>query len=48
MIDVSKTAGLYFTKRLEKQPDPDVFIYGEKIPLITQFKYLGILFQTSC
>lgn len=34
-------------KRQENKPDPDIFIFGENITLVKQFKYLGILSDTN-
>ena len=44
---MSKTVGMFFTKTNDSTLEPDVFVSGEKLQVVKEFKYLGILIDTS-
>ena len=41
-INVNKTKGTFFSKTIVQPPNADIIIKGEKIDIVTDFKYLGL------
>lgn len=41
-LNVNKTKGMFFSKTMVQPPNTDILIKGEKIDIITDFKYLGV------
>uniref|UniRef100_A0A3B3BYE4 Reverse transcriptase domain-containing protein n=1 Tax=Oryzias melastigma TaxID=30732 RepID=A0A3B3BYE4_ORYME len=39
-LNISKTVGLYFSETNKASPDPNIEINGEKIEIVSHFKYL--------
>lgn len=46
-LNVSKTVGMFFTKTTNSTANPDIVISGEKLQIVTEFKYLGILIDSK-
>ena len=41
-LNVNKTKGMIFSKTIVQPPNADILIKGEKIDIVTDFKYLGV------
>uniref|UniRef100_A0A3B3BZN4 Reverse transcriptase domain-containing protein n=1 Tax=Oryzias melastigma TaxID=30732 RepID=A0A3B3BZN4_ORYME len=46
-LNISKTVGMYFSKTNRASPDPDIEINGEKIEIVSHFKYLGLTIDSQ-
>ncbi|XP_061607052.1 small fragment nuclease isoform X1 [Phyllopteryx taeniolatus] len=46
-LNVSKTVGMYFTKTNRVSPDPDILVNGEKMQIVSQYKYLGLIIDSQ-
>lgn len=46
-LNVKKTECMFFTKRTSNSPNPDVYVAGKKISIVTQYKYLGIVLDSN-
>ncbi len=41
----TKTVCVHFTKARKIQPDPELYLNGNKIPVVTEAKFLGVIFD---
>lgn len=41
-LNVSKTVGMYFTKTNKESNNPDIYVSGQSLQIVTQYKYLGL------
>ncbi|XP_061653107.1 uncharacterized protein LOC133488791 isoform X2 [Phyllopteryx taeniolatus] len=46
-LNVSKTVGMYLTKTNRVSPDPDILVNGEKMQIVSQYKYLGLIIDSQ-
>uniref|UniRef100_A0A8C6S602 Reverse transcriptase domain-containing protein n=1 Tax=Neogobius melanostomus TaxID=47308 RepID=A0A8C6S602_9GOBI len=46
-LNLKKTECIFFTKRKSDLPDPELYIAGEKISVVTEYKYLGIILDSQ-
>ena len=46
-FSTSKTVCVHFCKQREPHLDPDLRLYGESIPVVTQVKFLGVIFDSK-
>uniref|UniRef100_A0A8C1JD21 Reverse transcriptase domain-containing protein n=1 Tax=Cyprinus carpio TaxID=7962 RepID=A0A8C1JD21_CYPCA len=46
-LNISKTKGFFFSKTNVKPPDVDICINGEKIEIVNEFNYLGIILDSN-
>ena len=45
-LNVSKTVYMFFTKTKSSCVEPDVFVSGERLQVVSQYKYLGVLIDS--
>ena len=46
-LNIKKTVCMFFEKQPSKTPDPDVFAAGERLQIVTEYKYLGIILDCN-
>ena len=46
-LNTKKTVCMLFTKRSSDSPTPDVYVAGEKITVVSDFKYLGVTIDSN-
>ena len=46
-LNTSKTACMVFTKKQRSIPDPAKMLPGEKLQVVSEFKYLGLLIDSQ-
>ena len=46
-LNVSKTLGMFFSKANSVSDNPDIYVAGEKLQIVSQFKYLGLLIDSQ-
>ena len=46
-LNVSKTVGMFFSKTNDCSENPDVLVSGEKLEIVKEFKYLGIILDSN-
>ena len=46
-LNVSKTVGMYFSNKRNAQQQPDIFVNGEVITIVDNFKYLGVIIDSN-
>lgn len=46
-FSTSKTVGMHFCRKRKLHPDPDLFLYGNKIKIVEETKFLGLLFDSK-
>uniref|UniRef100_A0A8C7CP59 Reverse transcriptase domain-containing protein n=1 Tax=Oncorhynchus kisutch TaxID=8019 RepID=A0A8C7CP59_ONCKI len=46
-LNVKKTVCMFFTKRATDATEPDVYVSGEKLQVVSDFKYLGIILDSN-
>lgn len=46
-LNISKTVCMYFSQKPTVIPHPDVFVKGEKLKVVSDFKYLGIILDSQ-
>ncbi len=45
-LNISKTVSMYFSQKPTVIPHPDVFVKGEKLKVVSDFKYLGVILDS--
>ena len=46
-FNVKKNVCMFFTKRATDATEPDVYVSGEKLQVLSDFKYLGIILDSN-
>ena len=46
-LNTNKTVCMFFSKKSSNAQHPDVFIEGEKLTVVSDFKYLGIILDCN-
>jgi len=46
-LNISKTVCMFFTKRNSDSVEPDVFVSAERLTVVSEYKYLGVLFDSN-
>lgn len=46
-LNISKTVCMYFSKTASVDNDPNVFVEGQKIRVVQEFKYLGVILDAQ-
>ncbi len=46
-LNISKTVCMYFSQKLTVIPHPDVLVKGEKLKVVSDFKYLGVILDSK-
>uniref|UniRef100_A0A3B1IW78 Reverse transcriptase domain-containing protein n=1 Tax=Astyanax mexicanus TaxID=7994 RepID=A0A3B1IW78_ASTMX len=46
-LNTSKTVGMYFTKTNRVSSDPDIHVNGERLQIVNQYKYLGLIIDSE-
>ncbi len=46
-LNVSKTVCMFFSKSNSIIKEPDVYVSGERLQVVPQYKYLGILIDSK-
>ena len=46
-LNTKKTVCMFFEKRTSATPDPDVFAAGQRLEVVKEFKYLGIILDSN-
>ena len=45
-LNTDKTVCMFFSKSANRDPDPDVIVAGKRLPVVQEFKYLGIIIDS--
>ncbi len=46
-LNVSKTVCMFFTKKNSPSVEPDIFVSGERLQVVSEYKYLGVLVDSK-
>ncbi len=46
-LNVNKTVFMFFLRKPTETHQPDVFVKGEKLKVVSDFKYLGIILDSN-
>jgi len=46
-LNIGKTKGMFFSKTNVQSPNVDIFINGEKIEIVNEFSYLGVILDSN-
>lgn len=46
-LNVTKTVGMYFSKTNKVSHNPDIYVAGQKLEIVTQYKYLGLVIDSQ-